>query len=1074
LYLDIKNTYPSLTSGTGLASNMTGIVDAFSASLDCELAQMTVLNVSDVGYIYNGGQQYPGHTPLWSVKVSTSTCTVPNTTINGTGSFFPGPSLQNETYTNSYGFARLATCGGGPPTSDNGRILISLGLLQYHYLWNGTKAAGNWTIGNDSYMSYTTLVLKPPQMFHILNSTSLLCTPHYSIRSAAVTARNNASSQTSEVNMLENDLQSSTVLPDVASWDVAQGVFASLNNPTLSWDQLYLEEIRSTFPSAPDMFFSILVQNSPAEKGSAFSSYWSDFENLATASSMLYGSMAAQVASQHLLVPASDNILGTTSTYEPRLFVHVLSFVLMEFFLALMVATTLWFCTKASGSATSRDPGSIGGVATVLAASPEFISLFRGTSTLALPDLSDRLSRQRFRTTLNRKFARSTFSIDTYAVTEKMVNAGNVSEETRPPVWWQPIVLRRPAQIATIALFVICIILLEILYRLSNARGGILHVNTNSYAHYAYTYVPAFLMVALHLLFSAIDFNIRLLQPYWLLARGARSAGIVLDHSFSRTGIQELWVSARRRHWVVLATTLGSLLAPILTIAVSGLYTPGSYTSLVELTQLTGWTFNESKISDGTDSIYQSSLQSIFAKFNQTTPNSTTTHILTDLIVESNLSYPAWTFDELALPVVQVSQAPAPHRLSVDAPGSSVETTLQAIRGALNCTVVPAERTQITYATDIALGVSEFDWPMADFNATMLDGCGNYCSRDIYDGDEGPNNAYAPGYCTNISTYLPAAKGWASGLGYFGGIYNTNLQTLSKYPWCPSLAAIYGYGTPTAVENFTWIFCSTSVEQVDTEITLTLPEYSIPTAAPPRPVESTSKLLPGYAILNAPVQGQEPWTGANSALYTSSEVVNNPDRFLNFINMTTTLGFDNFFSALIYGRDGIPADELLGPANAPRLIAAVQHLFRVLLAQELSATFRTADPEDMQYPPPSYPLSGTLTSPNTVRLKQSVISTRILEGILATLTLCALIAFCLMDTRKVLPKNPSSIAAMASLLADSEMLSRDVIASQSEWQSDEALRRKWSSEGYLFSMGWWGEGEERRFGIDIGGAEKIT
>ena len=1054
---------------------MTGVVDAFSASLDCELAQMTVLNVSDIGYIYNGGQQYPGHTPLWSIKVSTPTCTIPNTTINGTGSIFPGPSLQNETYTNSYGFARLATCGGVPPTSDNGRILISLGLLQYHYFWNGTKAAGNWTIGNDSFTSYTSLVLQPPQMFHILNSTSLLCTPHYSIRSAAVTARNNASSQTLEVNMLENDLQSSTILPDVAPWDLAQGVFASLNNPTLSWDQLYLEEIRSTFPSAPDVFFSILVQNSPAENGSTFSSYWSDFENLATASSMLYGSMAAQVASQHLLVPASDIILGTTSTYEPRLFVRVLSFVLMEILLALMIIITLWFCIKASGSATSRDPGSIGGVATILAASPKFISLFRGTSTLPLPDLSDQLSRQRFHTNINRQFARSTFSIDTYAVTEKTVDGGNPSEEARPPVWWQPVVLRRPAQIATIALFVICVIILKILYRLSNTRGGILHVNTNSYTHYAYTYVPALLMVALHLLFRAIDFNIRLLQPYWLLASGARSAGIVLDHSFSRTGIQELWVSARRRHWVVLATTLGSLLAPVLTIAASGLYTPGSYTSPVELTQLTGWTFNESNTGDGTESLYQNSLQGIFAKFNQTTPNSTTTHILTDLIVESNLSYPAWTFDELALPVVQVPQAPTPHNLLTDAAGSSVETTLQAIRGALNCTVVPADRIQITYTTDIALGVSDFNWPMADFNATMLDGCGDYCSRDSFDGSEGPDDAYAPGYCTNISTYLPAAEGWTSELGYFGGIYNTNLQTLSKYPWCPSLAAIYGYGTPTAVENFTWIFCSTSVEQVDTEITLTLPGYSIPAAAPPRPIESTSKLLPGYAILDAPAQDQEPWTGANSALYTTSEVVKDPDKFLNLINMTNTLGFDDFFSALIYGRDGIPADELLGLTNAPRLIAAVQHLFRVLLAQELSAIFRTADPEDMQYPPPPYPLKGTLNSPNTVRLKQSVISTRILEGILATLTLCALIAFSLMDTRKVLPKNPTSIAAMASLLADSEVLSGDVIGPQSEWQSDEALRREWFSAGYLFSLGWWGgEGEERRFGIDVGEAEKIT
>ncbi len=79
-----------------------------------------------------------------------------------------------------------------------------------------------------------------------------------------------------------------------------------------------------------------------------------------------------------------------------------------------------------------------------------------------------------------------------------------------------------------------------------------------------------------------------------------------------------------------------------------------------------------------------------------------------------------------------------------------------------------------------------------------------------------------------------------------------------------------------------------------------------------------------------------------------------------------------------------------------------------------------------------------------------------------------------MDTRKVLPKNPCSIAAMASLLADSDMLWSDVISPQSEWLSGEDLSKEWVSQGLLFSLGWWGESDERRLGIDIGEAEKVT
>ncbi len=101
--------------------------------------------------------------------------------------------------------------------------------------------------------------------------------------------------------------------------------------------------------------------------------------------------------------------------------------------------------------------------------------------------------------------------------------------------------------------------------------------------------------------------------------------------------------------------------------------------------------------------------------------------------------------------------------------------------------------------------------------------------------------------------------------------------------------------------------------------------------------------LPSYAIQDIS-NNQKPWTGANSVLDTTSSVVFDPDIFLNFINMTTTQRFDEFFSALVCGRHGAPEEDLLGPENVPRLIVAVQNLFRVLFAQQLSATFHTADP----------------------------------------------------------------------------------------------------------------------------------
>ena len=79
-----------------------------------------------------------------------------------------------------------------------------------------------------------------------------------------------------------------------------------------------------------------------------------------------------------------------------------------------------------------------------------------------------------------------------------------------------------------------------------------------------------------------------------------------------------------------------------------------------------------------------------------------------------------------------------------------------------------------------------------------------------------------------------------------------------------------------------------------------------------------------------------------------------------------------------------------------------------------------------------------------------------------------------METRKVLPKNPSSIAAVASVLAGSKLLEKEMISTGRERCSDEELDKRRIFDGYFFSLGRWGDGEERRFGIDIGKAEKVS
>lgn len=106
-------------------------------------------------------------------------------------------------------------------------------------------------------------------------------------------------------------------------------------------------------------------------------------------------------------------------------------------------------------------------------------------------------------------------------------------------------------------------------------------------------------------------------------------------------------------------------------------------------------------------------------------------------------------------------------------------------------------------------------------------------------------------------------------------------------------------------------------------------------------------------------------------------------------------------------------------------------------------------------------------------MTQSMISTHILAALLAAILVATVTTTLTMKSRAVLLKNSCSIAAVASLLVDSDFL--DMIPLDSDNLSDGELLGLF--DGHVFSMGWWAgeEGEigKRRFGIDFGTAHNL-
>ena len=147
------------------------------------------------------------------------------------------------------------------------------------------------------------------------------------------------------------------------------------------------------------------------------------------------------------------------------------------------------------------------------------------------------------------------------------------------------------------------------------------------------------------------------------------------------------------------------------------------------------------------------------------------------------------------------------------------------------------------------------------------------------------------------------------------------------------------------------------------------------------------------------------------------------------------------------------------------LNAAANRLYGRYVAQAVSANMRVSTPPNVAntiYNINQQPSNYTATlSQSTKRLRQNRVPKIMPQAMLAFLAVCTAATYLVMDTRRVVPHNPCTIAGMMSLMAESEMCkTRDVIPEGAEWHSGSDLRRAGVFRGLLFHMGWWGGTQE--------------
>jgi Protein of unknown function (DUF3433) len=756
-----------------------------------------------------------------------------------------------------------------------------------------------------------------------------------------------------------------------------------------------------------DAFSALFISASPDVP---FYTYM-DPQSLITASQRTFKFLAAQMAHQILMSPTQNVIEGSYSDRVDRIMVQELPLRVMQGLMAAAALLTIVVGLLMPRCGLPGSANTIGFYISVCRRSQPAMKPLEGSEVYTKDRMRQILSFYRFHTDFDKVGKRPEGRINSTIspANERIFSASKSSDwQLSQKKWWRPFAFSLPAMLLTLLTPLIFISVLEVLLQYSHTHQGLVEIELGSRYRYTWLFGPTLLLVLIATLFNILDFEIEKIHPFRRLRRPAATAkSSILNNPLSKLTPVVLWDAFWLKDIALGVTAFAVILAPFLPIVGSGLYAiqnAGSHQKVH--VQQTDWFQNLSQ----SNQEYDMRLA-----------------ITPVLITQQNLIYPQWTYDELVLPKVNVVSLEPNAKVESLQNGTSLVIRVPALRGAMNCSRLEESRIN---KTRTGYFKNEF-YEMIEFGVNLSPNC------TTRDGD---------GEMTD-------SMQWSGTNGYFGHTIRLKDESRSqKYPDpCEDFQYLlpFGYVEDKQTKAFQFLLCYPYTQQLDVDLTLTLPSYSVSPALPPVAIESSARFFSNdsFELSNIPsLAGGEKFV------------------------------LENFFQILMYGKDGIPGNELLG--NTTRLIEGVEHLYRVFAAQAYNKAYRGPFRSDSNSNESSI-LDATLFSPYRSRLVQFDISTRILQGLLAALFICAVVAYAILwkstgGTRRILPHDPGSIAMIASLLAGSEILTMNKlnIPPGMASMSNKEMEKSGVFDGWIYSLGWWDTDEHggKRYGIDVGQA----
>lgn len=1016
-------------------STYTAEVEGFSTNLDCEILHLGNATITNLPY-------FSIQAPYFIVNITTGSCHIQNAIVGeGADHGYYYNDNVNENYQGRFQNFTCNTGGSssipypltGNSSSDH-RFLLSMALLEWVPHLPTFESSSIW----------------------VKQLTAVLCKPTHSIDNYSVSYTQ--AQDTLRMQAVKKPGTNST-LKEFDDSMLIQAVQASFKN--ITFGQGGEDYVVTEVPS----FFQVMkaMHNVSSLKD------FMDPNLLQDLGSRIFQEASANIAFKNLMVPQYDSASGSLTYMENRLQVKRLTVGLMATCLGLLVFISILVVFVRPWNTVSCEPKSISALSTILAASRSLRQCLASTGSATSDDLQRRLSRGKFQTIIVQQ-QKSSFVLEPIPDFAEMAASPPSSAIEAKVEWWRPGAVRTWFSVLIVVLPLFLIVLLEVLQHVSDSRNGIIEVsNSKVDSQILSTYLPAFVTLVLAMFYTSLESAISIFAPLAALRRGnVPATRSLMVGSVGALPPFALFQSLRSRHFAQSLTIIAAFVSSLLAIVVSALYTVETsskdQTVLLQRADFFNWTHVDLSQDDG------------FAGS------------VTNLIVYENIPYPHWTYNNLVLPSLTASSA------NISAPSNrdiSIMVSIPAIRGSLsNCSVVPSKQINITAEGAPPSCVDCNDKVGLDFSMALPYSLCGFDSKK-------PNTAtWSQGYAApNDSSVVYAGKGtalqWTSDASIVGdgGIILDHqpgsVQSLflldNSIPSCPSVSYSLGMaragakiknssftdGVPwSSKQNVTVVYCYQRLEQVMTNVTFSYPDFTINSTIPPIPLEET-------AITITQNKTQHWFDISANTLINSLQ--NLP------ISITGRNDIDSFIQALSWGQNGVPLDQLYNNGDISTLNAAANRLYGQYIAQAISANMRVNVPlnstntiYNINQKPSNY--SATLRQP-AKRLHQNRIPKFTLQVMLAFLAVCAIATYIMMDTKRVVPHNPCSIAGMMSFLAESKMCRmREVIPEGSEWGTEHEWRSEGVFVGLVFRMGWWGangdmlgeEGKNRRmFGIDF-------